>query len=84
MREAITDCSDGRWMFSQRIGGSRFTLTKGTRAELLRAVTDEKAKLGGTLQPPSDLTVAALMKLYLELGGTRRTLPRSVGRRTGS
>jgi integrase len=68
---SIYERPDGRWMFSQRCGRDeegkplRRTIVARTRAEVVRRMQDERARNGGTLQPPVATTVAAYVASYL-------------------
>lgn len=68
---SIVERSDGRFQFSLRVGkdedgrSRRCFLLAPTRAELVRKVQDERARNGGTLQPPVNMTVATLVERYL-------------------
>ena len=68
---SIYERPDGRWMFSQRCGRDeegkplRRTIVARTRAEVVRRMQDERARSGGTIQPPVATSVAALVAAYL-------------------
>jgi integrase len=76
---SVYELSDGRWRFSVRLGKDengrpvRKDFTASTRAAVIRKVEDEKARNGGVLQPPVDMTVADLVKRYLDDRDPSRT-----------
>lgn len=69
---SIVRRADGRYQFSQRLGRDEETgrllrrvYLARTRAELVKKVADERARNGGGLPPPVDVTVDVLVSRYL-------------------
>jgi hypothetical protein len=69
---SIVQRGDGSWQFSLRLGRDhgtgqhrRLVLYARTRAELLRKVTDERARGGGTLRAPQPGTLADYLTAWL-------------------